>query len=74
MISCSTTRTSKCRRALLATNWRIAQLLFSSMMATGSKSPWRRRSPSHIFLEIAKPKWEFPRLCREGSKILTYPG
>jgi hypothetical protein len=22
----------------------------------------------------AKPKWEFPRLCRGGSKSLTYPG
>ena len=21
-----------------------------------------------------KPKWEFPRLCRGGSKSLTYPG
>jgi hypothetical protein len=23
---------------------------------------------------VAKPKWEFPRLCRGGSKSLTYPG
>jgi hypothetical protein len=22
---------------------------------------------------IAKPQWEFPRLCRGGSKSLTYP-
>jgi hypothetical protein len=22
----------------------------------------------------SKPKWEFPRLCRGGSKSLTYPG
>ena len=22
----------------------------------------------------AKPTWEFPRLCRGGSKSLTYPG
>jgi hypothetical protein len=24
--------------------------------------------------EPTKPKWEFPRLCRGGSKSLTYPG
>jgi hypothetical protein len=22
---------------------------------------------------ITKPQWEFPRLCRGGSKSLTYP-
>ena len=24
-------------------------------------------------LEATKPQWEFPRLCRGGSKSLTYP-
>jgi hypothetical protein len=28
----------------------------------------------HLLAPIAKPKWEFPRLCRGGSKSLTYPG
>jgi hypothetical protein len=25
------------------------------------------------FAPAAKPQWEFPRLCRGGSKSLTYP-
>jgi hypothetical protein len=46
-------------------------------------SPSCRRSRAHrcrAGLEAAwvvwtsKPKWEFPRLCRGGSKSLTYPG
>jgi hypothetical protein len=24
-------------------------------------------------VEVSKPQWEFPRLCRGGSKSLTYP-
>ena len=27
----------------------------------------------HPTLSAAKPQWEFPRLCRGGSKSLTYP-
>src|SRR6202011_4921673 len=30
----------------------------------------RRRKFHHL---LAKPQWEFPRLCRGGSKSLTYP-
>ncbi len=31
-----------------------------------------RREPADE--AISKPQWEFPRLCRGGSKSLTYPG
>src|ERR1700736_5657899 len=29
---------------------------------------------SIAYADCAKPQWEFPRLCRGGSKSLTYPG
>jgi len=32
-----------------------------------------RKSVELIALQRAKPQWEFPRLCRGGSKSLTYP-
>jgi hypothetical protein len=37
------------------------------------------REPGYILLRVSptavtKPQWEFPRLCRGGSKSLTYAG
>jgi hypothetical protein len=29
--------------------------------------------PPEFIAAASKPKWEFPRLCRGGSKSLTYP-
>ena len=49
-----------CRRNLQQNLWAFNQV---------TKGVVRKIS----FDQIAKPQWEFPRLCRGGSKSLTYP-